>query len=118
MRRPASIGIYICILAIWAQIFAPVAAMSTERAVDPFSVICSHAPANAGHAPTDHRHHDHQHCLLCQAHLGGPTLDHRPAFTALDYPIASPLRWALSDVAPRAAGPYGTAQPRGPPALV
>ena len=118
MRRFLIIGLYLCIAAVYAQILAPVAAMSMERTVDPFAAICTHAPSESRDQPSDSGHHDHQHCLLCHAFVALPTLDGRPAFTALDYPVASPLRWTVVDVGTRVTSPNEAARPRGPPNFI
>jgi hypothetical protein len=118
MRRFLLIGFYLCIASVFAQILAPASVLAMDRAVDPFTIICSHDAADAGSKPFDTHHHDHQHCGLCHVFVGGLTLGGRPTFTAFDYPIASPLRWTVVDTGTRLERDGTTAQPRGPPASI
>lgn len=119
MRRHKLAGLFFCLLALWVQVLAPVAA-ATLVAADPLAgaVICSHdAGTNDGGAPQAPAS-AHHHCLLCQVCVGGGLVPERPAFTALDYPAASPLRWLRVAEAPGTARAQRPGQPRGPPVLV
>lgn len=119
MRRFGIIGVYLFALAAWAQLLAPVAAAQMMSASDPFSVICATPSTDGGGAPAGHHGSQaHQCCVLCHAVLGGPLPDARPPYTALDYPVASRLRWRHAAVAPRPYRPAFRHRPRGPPALV
>ena len=120
MRRHSLIGLFLCVFAIWAQVLAPVAAEALVQ-TDPLAgaVLCTHGGSTDGGTTGSHDGpaHGHYHCLLCQACIGGGLIPERPAFTALDHPVASPLRWRLVAPAPKIARARGPGQPRGPPVL-
>ncbi|MCX8254531.1 hypothetical protein RHAL1_03499 [Beijerinckiaceae bacterium RH AL1] len=116
IRRHTALGAILLALALWAQLLAPLAVMSMERQVDPFSVICSHAK-DGGPKPSHHTHR-HDCCVLCHVYLGCAPVDGRPAYVALDYPASSPMRWQVVHLAPRLHDVSRGNRPRGPPALV
>ena len=118
MRRPKLTGLFFCLFALWLQVLAPVAA-ATLAGTDPLAgaVICAHEGGDDGGAPQAPAS-AHEHCLLCQAWIAGGLIPERPAFTALDYPVASPLRWHRVSLAAKRTRAQEPGQPRGPPALV
>ncbi|MGD0634957.1 MAG: DUF2946 family protein [Beijerinckiaceae bacterium] len=122
MRRHGFIGVFLCVLAVWVQFMVPVAAATLESN-DPAgaAIICStdHASQTSdgdrGGLPPASPHH---YCPLCQVCLTGGLIPERPAFTALDYPTASPLRWHIAAERPEMAHGHNPGQPRGPPSIV
>ncbi len=118
MRRFGLTGLFFCVFAIWAQVLAPVAAATLVQ-TDPLAgaVLCAHGGGTDDGSSRDGSAPVHHHCLLCQACVGGGLVPERPAFTALDHPVASPLRWRLVGTAPKQARPHTPGQPRGPPSL-
>ncbi len=116
MHRFGIIGICLFALAIWAQLLAPAAAERMQAAPDPFSVICTHAPA--GSDQPAHSSHEHHCCPLCHAYLGGAPLDDRPLYTRLDFPVSSPLRWRLATTTASLGRPWRAHRPRDPPSSI
>jgi hypothetical protein len=81
--------------------------------------VCNDAAEQQPHdggSPTDHRRHDHEHCVVCQA-LAAPRIDRLPG-TLIVTPVVDPPR---RGPAPVAAIPHCVVVPtstdaRAPPA--
>lgn len=118
MIRPRHLAAILCLVALWLQAMAPAVAAAMPRGADPFSVICSQVETATGTERKVPTHKPCDQCMLCHASAADVAADWRPVFTSFDFPIVSPLRWALRDpvVLDRRKGE--SAKPRGPPRLV
>lgn len=118
IRHGSRTATFLCLLALWLQVLAPVLALSMQnRAVDPFSVICQGSAAAAQDRSSTHHSGQHacDHCLLCQAVAGGLPANGSPAFTRSDYPVVGPQRRHAVASLGSLETPKRKAQPRAPP---